>query len=164
MMIATRKSDHVVILAKTRMWLGEDGVYGQGWRDRTINPLDVNLFTVRDMPNRFLLNQYTYIDGVFSLIDDAAFEAAWTASEARKPVPQIVTMRQARLALLQAGLLSQVDAAINAMAEPDRSAAQIEWEYATEVKRSSGLVQSLAVGLNLSDQQVDDLFKKADVL
>ena len=41
-------------------------------------------------------------------------------------VPQTVTMRQARLALLGAGLLAGVDAAIASLPEPDKSAAIIE--------------------------------------
>jgi hypothetical protein len=67
-------------------------------------------------------------------------------------------MRQARLALLQAGLLDQVDAAIT---DP---AARIEWEYATTVERNSSLVQSLASGLGLTEPQLDDLFTLAATL
>ena len=44
-------------------------------------------------------------------------------------VPAAVTMRQARLALLGANLLSSVDTAIDALPEPTKSAARIEWEY-----------------------------------
>jgi hypothetical protein len=70
---------------------------------------------------------------------------------------QSVTMRQARLALLQSGLLDQVNAAIAASG----GAAQIEWEYASEVVRGSPLVQSLAAGLGLTNTQLDDLFTLA---
>lgn len=63
-----------------------------------------------------------------------------------------VSMRQARLALLQLNLLDQVDAAIT-----DR-ASKIEWEYATSVERNSPLVQNLSSGLGLSQAQLDDLF------
>lgn len=49
------------------------------------------------------------------------------------PVPQSVTMRQARLALLDLDLLSSIDEAINAMPEPDKTKAKIEWEYAAVV-------------------------------
>ena len=54
------------------------------------------------------------------------------------PVPQSVTMRQARLALLGAGLLDDVDAALAAIPDAtQRRAAQIEWEYAATVERIS---------------------------
>lgn len=80
------------------------------------------------------------------------------------PVPVItsVTMRQARLALLGAGLLDDVDAAINSIPdETQRRAAQIEWEYAQEVKRGHQWVQNLSAALGLSEAQLDALFTRA---
>ena len=80
-------------------------------------------------------------------------------------VPQSVTMRQARLALLHAGLLDDVDAAIAAIPDPaQRKAAEIEWEYANTVERQSAFVQQLAAGLGLSAEQMDDLFVQAAAL
>ena len=80
-------------------------------------------------------------------------------------VPQSVTMRQARLALLGIGLLDDVDAAIAAIPDPvQRKAAQIEWEYATVIERSSPLVQSLAAGLGLTAADIDDLLTLAATL
>lgn len=76
-------------------------------------------------------------------------------------IPQSVTMRQARLALLAAGLLPSVSAAIASMQEPERSAAQITWEFAATVDRESGLVPSLATALGLTEAQIDDLFISA---
>lgn len=80
------------------------------------------------------------------------------------PVPAAVTMRQARLALLGAGLLSSVDAAIDAMSEPTRSAARIEWEYSNELQRSNPLVLALGPALNLTSEQIDALFIAASAL
>jgi hypothetical protein len=70
------------------------------------------------------------------------------------PVPSVVTMRQARLALLAAGLLDDVEAAITTDAD------RIEWEYATTVMRDSPLVQSLSASLGLTDAQLDALFEQ----
>jgi len=72
----------------------------------------------------------------------------------RSSVPQLVTMRQAKLALLQKGLLDSANAAINQAGE----ATKIHWEYATEVKRGGSLIQVIASQLNLTEQQLDDLF------
>lgn len=80
------------------------------------------------------------------------------------PVPQSVTMRQARLALHAAGLLSGVDAAIAAMPEPAKTAALIEWEYASAVERNAGLVPAMAAALGMSDADIDDLFITAATL
>lgn len=76
-------------------------------------------------------------------------------------VPASVTMRQARLALLGAGLLDDVDAAINAMPSPQKEAARIAWEYSQEVQRHNGVVASLGPLLGLTDAQIDDLFLAA---
>lgn len=73
-------------------------------------------------------------------------------------VPFSVSMRQARLALLGAGMLTQVEAAINALPEPQRTAAKITWEYSTEVQRNFGLVPQMAAALGLTDAQIDALF------
>lgn len=77
------------------------------------------------------------------------------------PVPSAVTMRQARLALLQAGLLDQVNAAIAAMPGVEGEAARIEWEYAQEVRRDSPLVAGLSATLGLTEAQLDDMFRMA---
>lgn len=95
---------------------------------------------------------HTYSGGVFA-------PPAASAS-----VPAAVTMRQARLALLGAGLLSSVDAAIDAMSEPTRSAARIEWEYSNELQRSNQLLIALGPALGLSPQQIDELFVVASAL
>lgn len=77
------------------------------------------------------------------------------------PVPEVVTMRQARLALLGAGLLAQVNTAVANMPGAEGAAAHIEWEYAQEVRRNSALVAGLSAALGLADTQLDALFVAA---
>lgn len=79
-------------------------------------------------------------------------------------VPQAVTMRQARLALLAAGLLPAVSTALAALPSPQKEAAQIEWEYSTEVQRHRPLVQALGPALGLDDAALDALFIEASQL
>ncbi|QHI99372.1 hypothetical protein GT347_16130 [Xylophilus rhododendri] len=79
-------------------------------------------------------------------------------------VPAAVTPRQARLALLHAGRLADVAAAIEALAEPQRTAAHIEWEFASSVERASPLVATLGVELHLSESELDALFLTAGSL
>ena len=79
-------------------------------------------------------------------------------------VPQSVTMRQARLALHAAGLLTLVDAAIASMPEPDKTTAQITWEFAATVDRQFGMVPTLAAALGMTAAQIDDLFTLAATL
>jgi hypothetical protein len=81
------------------------------------------------------------------------------------PPPEVVTARQARLALLSAGLLDNVDAALATISDPQaRRAAEIEWEYAIEIRRDSPLVAALSPLLGLTEEQVDDLFRVAEGL
>ena len=76
-------------------------------------------------------------------------------------VPSEVTMRQARLALLGAGKLALVDAAIDALPQPQRSAARIEWEYSSAVQRHNGFVAALGPALGMTPEQIDALFVAA---
>jgi hypothetical protein len=76
--------------------------------------------------------------------------------------PDAVTMRQARLALLQANLLDQVEQALNSIPdETQKRASLIEWEYAAEVQRNSPLTNSLSAALGLTEIQTDELFRAA---
>ena len=74
-------------------------------------------------------------------------------------IPQVITMRQVRLQLLEAGLLDDVEALVAL----DRKS-QIEWEYASEVYKESPLIESVKGALNLTDTQIDDMFIEASKL
>lgn len=73
-------------------------------------------------------------------------------------VPGVVTMRQARLALLAVGKLNDVTTAINLLGDGQREAAMIEWEYSNEVQRHNGFVSSIGPALGMTEEQIDDLF------
>lgn len=81
-----------------------------------------------------------------------------------QPVPEVVTMRQARLALLQNGMLTQVNDAVANIPGAQGDAARIEWEFSSTVERNRPLVQSLGAALGLTDTQLDDLFRLAATL
>lgn len=88
----------------------------------------------------------------------------WEVEDAKPPeapVPDVVTMRQARLALLGAGLLAQVNTAVANMLGAEGDAARIEWEYAQEVRRDSPLVAALSEILGLTDEALDNLYRTA---
>ena len=76
-------------------------------------------------------------------------------------VPQRITARQAQLALLNAGLLDDVEAIIEALPANVRSQVRIEWDRATHVERGSTVTQMVATALGLTGTQVDDLFVAA---
>ena len=70
-----------------------------------------------------------------------------------------ITMRQARLYLLGAGLLKQVDSIVS-----QNEAWKIEWEYATDVVKNSQLVVALSNQLGLSSEAIDVMFDEASKL
>lgn len=76
-----------------------------------------------------------------------------------EPIPKVISMRQARLQLLEVGLLDDVEALVSR----DRKW-QIEWEYATEVERISPLIESVKATMSLTDEQIDDMFLSASKL
>ena len=76
------------------------------------------------------------------------------------PVPATVTQRQLRLTLLDFGV---TDAAVRAQIAGN-DAALIEWEYATEIKRTHPLVAVLGAALGLNSAQIDDAFRAAAAL
>lgn len=75
------------------------------------------------------------------------------------PVPQVISPFQGKAALLQSGLLAQVEAY---MADPTTpEVTKLAWTEATEFRRTSPTVTSLGALLGLGDAQLDDLFIQA---
>ena len=104
------------------------------------------------------------IDAAGAAIGDTWDGAAFMRPTMPDEVPQSVTMRQARLALLGAGVLATVNAAIAAMPDDLGEAARIEWEYARDVLRESPLIAGLMPALGMTEQQIDQLFMTASAL
>jgi hypothetical protein len=102
---------------------------------------------------RYLTDEPPHPDWVLMTDEEVA-----EADAPRVTVPQAITMRQARLALLGAGLLSHVNNAIDAMPGQAGEAALIEWEYAQEVQRHSPLIGALGPALGMTPEQIDQLF------
>ena len=69
----------------------------------------------------------------------------WIASDGYVPFVREIDARRLRLALFQLNLLDKVESAIATLGR----AAQIEWEYATEIKENYALVLALAANLGL---------------
>ena len=82
-------------------------------------------------------------------------------------VPNAVTRRQLRLWLVRHGFtLAQVEALIDALSEPQRTEARIEWQDATQYERGNPLLRQLAGALlglegTALDAALDDAFTQA---
>ena len=73
--------------------------------------------------------------------------------------PTQITMRQTRLYLLSIDLLDTVENIVS-----QNKAWQIEWEYASEVQRTNQLIVAMQQELELTNQQVDEMFLEASKL
>jgi hypothetical protein len=109
------------------------------------------------------------------VISDSKLDESWVLSDSAKigdsyinnvfisppPPPVIIptlTMRQARLSLLDDGLLDEVEAAITT---PEN---RIWWDYSTTVERSHPLVDAVLTALGKTETEIDDMFIAAATL
>lgn len=83
----------------------------------------------------------------------AAVEAA--AAAARRSRLKPISARQLRLWLHGAGLLEEIPALIAALPEPQRTTAQIEWEFSISYERLHPLVIQLGTVLGMSASDLD---------
>ena len=75
------------------------------------------------------------------------------------PAPiRTIDARRLRLALLQLDLLDKVESAIATLGR----AAQIEWEFATDIKENHPLVEALAANLGLDTVPIFTLASSLD--
>jgi hypothetical protein len=84
--------------------------------------------------------------------------------EPPRPDIQIVSMRQARRILFEHGHLEHINNYIQTLPSPEKELAQIDWEYATEVRKTSYLVHQIANVLNLDQEAMDQLFYEASLI
>ena len=97
------------------------------------------------------------------LIADA-IAAGWEEITGSWPLPPvmpeitIVSMRQARLALLQENQLDAVEALITTREQ------HIWWDYSTVVEKYNPLVTEIKTALNWSDEYLTQLFELANTL
>ena len=90
----------------------------------------------------------------------AALEQQAAEQLAQRRAAMTCTPRQARLALSQQGLLAAVEAFVQSGSE----ALRIEWQYATEIRRTWPPVAEFAAANDISDEALDALFEQAATL
>lgn len=102
-----------------------------------------------------VLNIYFDVDQ-----DQTALDALVSAHNNTIFVP--VSPRQIRLALVNSGYsLATIQSNIDALSEPQKSQAQISWEYSVEFYRDNALLNMLAPSMGFSPQDLDNLFSLA---
>lgn len=116
-----------------------------------VNVNEPNLPTLKELAAGVLKDE---IDNLINNSDEMKLRNSEFNSDG---VPYRISIRQAKLALLGAELLDDIE---NAIASADRSV-QISWEYATEFERENPLILYFQSQFNLSKEQVDNLFIQA---
>ena len=81
----------------------------------------------------------------------------YVADEFILSIPQSVSRFQARAALMDAGVLADVELAVGEMGPLE----QLAWAEATEWRRDSPTIAAVADALELTSEQVDQLFISA---
>lgn len=120
-------------------------ITGKGWR----------CLPVVDVQDE--LQQWQAHSGPAVVVKTDTVERVWTAVPIVPAVPPSVTPYQARAALLGAGLLDAVEAHIAGAPETVRLA----WEYAMTIERHSPSIAAVSAALDLTADQIDDLFRTA---
>ena len=109
------------------------------------------------------VNTQKLVEGGEEIIDGLKYKTyvtvALTAEELeakfKASVPQSITMRQARLALVEGGLLATIN---NAIAQGTDEVMKVEWEYSDEVRRDWDSLITMANGLGMTEDDLDNLF------
>ena len=84
------------------------------------------------------------------------------ANYRKTQVPYEVQLWRIRTILKLTQLETQIEDALNNLPEPSKTAGLYIWNYGTTVERSSQTVLLLQSVLQLTDEQVDDLFIQAE--
>lgn len=105
-------------------------------------------------------DEYTGPEEFIESVEDIDIEQYQvTAGQITVKIPKQVTMRQARLALLQQGILNDVETAINTIEDDAlKQAIKIEWEYALDIQRDWPALQLMTKQLGITEEQLDQLF------
>jgi hypothetical protein len=106
-----------------------------------------------------------WIPAAGSAIGDLWDGQSFTKPEPVVVVPRSVSRRQARLALLDAGLLASVQPAIDAVQDAtQRAKMQIDWDDSQEFQRDHPTLLALGSALGLDSAGIDALFSAAAAL
>lgn len=80
-------------------------------------------------------------------------------------VPEKISSRQLRSQLILQGFnLEAIEQALNQLPEPNRSLAKVDWEYATNFYRNNAMILAVGQLLNLTEEQIDNIFIQGALL
>lgn len=130
------------------------------------------LFAAEDdykvLANEMAVNEIlteTFITPYFNKVSRTFYEGA-TAQEIAElkmeSVPQEVQLWRIRTILKSMRFEDSIETVLNNLEEPTKTAALCIWNYGTSVERNSQTVALLQTALELTNEQVDDMFIEAN--
>ena len=129
---------------------------------RQINSVGTDSYTVvvaaEPLENHSSVVQYP---AIFEISEDELPEYVQYINMQPTVVPDEIQLWRIRTVLKLLLLESQIETAIETLPEPSKTGAKYIWNYGTTVERSSQTVLLLQSVLQLTDEQVDDLFIQA---
>ena len=135
---------------------------------RQINSVGTDSYTVvitdtyiGDLENHPILAQFP---NSFEVSEDELPGYIQYVMYSEPTVPYEVQLWRIRTVLKLMQLETQIESAIDAMPEPSKTAATYIWKFGTTVERASQTVLLLQSVLQLTDEQVDDLFIQANTI
>lgn len=103
-----------------------------------------------------------YLRQLAPVLEDEAWRYKWEVVEKEAPIE--VPLWAFRAVLTTMGLAGNVATLIATLPEPARTAASVQWEYANFIRRDHPVIVQLAPALNLTEQDVANIFKQAALL
>jgi hypothetical protein len=114
------------------------------------------------------MNNLPYIfenESVRQLTEDEHLEYLERIENYIPPIPSAISMRQIRLALIDAKKVTAVNDAIKAISDSvEKAKTQVEWDYGTVVERNAPWFLSIMESIGYTDKDIDSLFLKASSL
>lgn len=76
-------------------------------------------------------------------------------------VPQTITLWSFRAMLTVLGLVNAAESLMNSLPEPEKTVANIQWNYGNFIDRDHPLINTLGTQLGLTTEQIDNIFIEA---
>ena len=112
--------------------------------------------------------EYNALTGITTEREMTAEEIAQMEAmqvETEEIVPEKISSRQLRSQLILQGFnLETIEQALNQLPEPNRSLAKVDWEYATNFYRNNQMIVVVGQLLNLTNEQIDEIFRQGEKL
>jgi len=123
--------------------------------------LQDNQVLIDEIPTEYFVKPYFNFE-TRTFYDGATQEEINEANKAI--VPYEVQLWRIRTVLKLMQLETQIESAIDTMSEPSKTAAAYIWKFGTTVERASQTVLLLQSVLQMTNEQVDNLFIQAEAI